>query len=322
MRAIYVERCGGPDVLQCTEISVPEPGEGEALVRVTAAGVNFIDVYYRTGLYPSALPFIAGQEASGVVQGLGRGVTWPRVGDQVAWATHRGSYSEYAAVPASELVPLPSSIDDRVAAAVLLQGMAASYLTSDTYPVRPGDIVLIHAAAGGLGQVLSQMALQRGAQVIGTVSTARKATVAHDLGIEHIILYEDMDFASEVSRLTRGRGVDVVYDSVGRTTFAGSLRSLRPRGHLVLCGLSSGPIPPFDVNELQRHGSLYVTRTSMADYVSERKPLLAHASAVFKAVASGKLRVRIHEAYDLADAPLAHRALEARETLGKLLLIP
>lgn len=320
-RGILVDRLGGPDVLRYGSLPKPSPAEDEALVRLTAIGVNFIDVYFRTGTYPSTLPFVPGQEAAGVVEAVGSGVEDVAVGDRVAFATHRGSYAEYAAVPARKLVPVPDGVDDRAAAAAILQGMAAHYLTHATYPVERGDTVLVHAVAGGLGLLLAQMARRRGATVIGTTSSPEKAAVARDAGVDHVILYTETDFEADVRRLTGGEGVAAVYDSVGKATFDASMRCLRRRGYMVLCGLSSGPVPAVDPALLQRLGSLFLTRTSLADHVYDRESLLRHGGAVLQQVAVGDLQLRIAKLFPLAGAAEAHRALESRSTAGKLLLV-
>jgi NADPH2:quinone reductase len=322
MKAIQVLEPGGPEKLQLVETPVPRPGPKEALVRVAASGVNFIDVYFRTGLYKSALPIALGQEGAGTVEEVGAEVTEVAPGDRVAWAMPRGSYAEYAVAPAWQLVKMPDNLDFRTAAAIMLQGMTAHYLTHSTFDLKPGDACLVHAAAGGAGGLIAQMAKIRGAQVFGTVSTEEKAAIARENGVDEAILYTSQEFDAEVRRLTNGRGVDVVYDSVGRTTFEKSLNSLRPRGLLALFGQSSGPVPPFDPNTLNGKGSLFLTRPSLGHHTLTRKELLWRAGDVLAWVASGKLKPRIDRAYPLAEAAEAHRALESRQTAGKLLLIP
>jgi NADPH:quinone reductase len=320
MRAIVVERTGGPEVLELRETVRPDPGAGEVRIRVEAAGVNFIDVYHRTGLYPMPLPFTPGSEAAGTVDAVGEGVTGVREGDRVAYAMSPGSYAEFAVVPAERLVAVPDGVDVRQAAAAMLQGMTAHYLVTGAYAVREGDTVLVHAAAGGTGLLLVQMAKQRGARVIGTVSTEAKDRHARDAGADEVIRYTEQDFEAETRRLTDGRGVQAVYDSVGRSTFEGSLRSLAPRGTLVLFGQSSGPVEPFDPALLARHGSLFLTRPSLAHYTADREELLRRAGEVLDGVRAGTLRLRIERTYPLAAAADAHRDLEGRSTTGKLLL--
>ena len=322
MRAIRIHQFGGPEVLQLEEVSAPEPGEGEARLTVEAVGVNFIDIYHRTGLYPSPLPFTPGMEAAGVVEAVGPGVYEVEVGDRVAYAMEQGSYAEAAVVPAWKLVQLPEGLDAESGAAAMLQGMTAQYLTQSTYPIAGGETVLVHAAAGGVGLLLVQMAKRLGATVIGTVSTEEKARLAREAGADHVILYTEADFAEETGRLTDGRGVHVVYDSVGQTTFEGSLASLRPRGMLALYGQSSGPVPPTDPAVLSTGGSLFLTRPGLGDYMAERGELLERAGEVLHAVATGELRLRIDRTYPLGEAAEAHRALEGRQTTGKVILVP
>lgn len=322
MHAIVVEQTGGPEVLTYRQTDTPEPGPGEARVRIEAAGVNFIDVYHRTGLYPRTLPFTPGSEAAGVVDAVGPDVTEVAVGDRVAYAMQPGAYAEYAVVPAERLVKIPAGVTAEQAAAVMLQGMTAHYLVTGSYRVREGDTVLVHAAAGGTGLLLVQLARRAGARVIGTVSTAEKEQLAREAGADEVIRYTEHDFEAETRRLTDGRGVQAVYDSVGRTTFLRSLRSLAPRGTLVLFGQSSGPVEPFDPQLLARHGSLFLTRPSLAHYTATREELLWRAGEVLDAVAAGTLRLRIDRALPLSAAAEAHRALEGRQTTGKLLLIP
>ena len=322
MRAIRVHEYGGPEVLQLEEVTLPEPGGGEALVTVEAAGVNFIDVYHRTGLYPGALPFTPGMEAAGVVEAVGPGVYEVEVGDRVAYAMERGSYAERAVVPAWKLVRLPEGLDAEAGAAAMLQGMTAHYLTRSTYPLAGGETALVHAAAGGVGLLLVQMAARIGATVIGTVSTEEKARLAREAGADAVILYTEGDFAEEALRLTDGRGVHVVYDSVGQATFDQSLACLRPRGLLALFGQSSGPVPPIDPSVLATGGSLFLTRPGLAHYAADRGELLERAGDVLHWVATGELRLRIDRTYPLSEAAEAHRALEGRQTAGKVLLAP
>jgi NADPH2:quinone reductase len=290
------------------------------LVKIMASGVNFIDIYFRMGLYKADLPIVLGNEGAGVVDAVGPEVTDLAVGDRVAYAMTRGSYAEYAVVPAAQLVKIPEGLDFQHAAAAMLQGMTAHYLTHSTYPLKSGDTCLVHAAAGGAGGLIVQMAKMLGARVFGTVSTDEKARIAREHGADETILYTKQDFEAEVKRLTNGRGVDVVYDSVGKTTFDQSLGSLRPRGLLALFGQSSGPVPPFDPNILNGKGSLYLTRPSLGHYVATRDELLWRAGDVLNWIAAGKLKLRIDRAYPLSDAAAAHRDLEGRKTAGKLLL--
>ena len=305
------------------DVALPEPGGGEALVTVEAAGVNFIDVYHRTGLYPGALPFTPGMEAAGVVEAVGPGVYEVEVGDRVAYAMERGSYAERAVVPAWKLVRLPESLDAEAGAAAMLQGMTAHYLTRSTYPLAGGETALVHAAAGGVGLLLVQMAARIGATVIGTVSTEEKARLARKAGADAVILYTEGDFAEEALRLTDGRGVHVVYDSVGQATFDQSLACLRPRGLLALFGQSSGSVPPIDPSVLATGGgSLFLTRPGLAHYAADRGELLERAGDVLHWVATGELRLRIDRTYPLSEAAEAHRALEGRQTAGKVLLAP
>jgi len=322
MKSIQVKELGGPEKLQLVETETPQPGPGQALVRVAASGVNYIDVYFRTGQYKAPLPVMLGNEGAGTFQAAGPGVSEVAPGDRVAWAMTRGSYAEYALVPAAQLVKIPEGLDFRTAAAVMLQGMTAHYLTHSTYPLKAGDTCLVHAAAGGAGGLIAQMAKMLGARVFGTVSTEEKAAVARQHGVDQAILYTETDFEAEVKRLTGGRGVDVVYDSVGATTFDKSLNCLRPRGMLALFGQSSGPVPPFDPAILNAKGSLFLTRPGLVHHLLTREELLWRAGDVLGWTASGKLKPRIDRAYPLADAAAAHRDLEARRTAGKLLLIP
>lgn len=320
MRAIQIQQVGGPEVLQLRDVEQGEPAPGEAQVRLEYSGVNFIDVYHREGRYAVALPFVPGSEGGGVVQRVGEGVTEVAAGQRVAWASHLGSYGETASVPAAKLVPLPDEVTTEQAAAAMLQGMTAHYLVRSTWPLQKGETALIHAAAGGVGLLLCQMARQIGARVIGTVSTEEKARLAREAGASEVILYTKDDFEPEVKRLTGGRGVDVIYDSVGRTTFMKGLSCLRPRGMMVLFGASSGAVEPFDPILLNTKGSLYVTRPKLGDYVLTREELLKRAGDVLRDVASGSLKLRIDRVYPLAEAEQAHRDLESRRTTGKLLL--
>jgi NADPH2:quinone reductase len=322
MKAIRVHQFGDPEVLRYEEVPLPEPGAGEARVKIEAAGVNFIDIYHRTGKYPGQLPITLGTEGAGVVDAVGSGVSDVKPGDRVAYAMQQGAYAEYAAVPASKLVLIPDNVDTREAAAVMLQGMTAHYLCYSTYPLQPGETALIHAAAGGVGLLLVQVAKRCGARVLGTVSTEEKARLAREMGADEVILYTQADFEAETRRLTAGQGVDVVYDSVGKTTFDQSLNCLKPRGYLVLFGQSSGPVPPLDPQTLNAKGSLFLTRPTLGHYVANRKELLERAGDLFEWMASGELHVRIDQTFPLAEAAEAHRYLEARKTKGKLLLVP
>lgn len=322
MHAIRVHEYGGPEVMRLNDIPVPEPGPGEARVKIAAAGVNFIDIYQRSGQYKGALPMTLGMEAAGIVDAVGPDVSDVRVGDQVVYAMRQGAYAEYAIVPAAMLAPVPEGIDLQHAAAVMLQGMTAHYLAYSAYPLRQGDVALIHAAAGGVGLLLVQIAKRCGARVIGTVSTEEKAALARAAGADEIILYTQEDFSTAVRRLTDGAGVHVVYDSVGKTTFEGSLNCLRPRGYMVLFGQSSGAVPPFDPQVLNAKGSLFLTRPSLGHYLLTRDELLWRAGDLFTWMATGELKVRIDATYPLEQAAEAHRALASRATSGKLLLLP
>jgi len=308
--------------MELVELPVPQPKANEALVKVAAAGVNFIDVYNREGRYKAPLPFVLGQEGAGTVTAVGADVKGLKVGDRVAWTSVLGSYAEFVAVPADRLVPIPRGVNERQAAATMLQGMTAHYLSHDTHPLKRGETALIHAAAGGVGMLLVQMAHNIGGRVIGTVSTEEKAKLARDVGADEIILYSTSDFEEETKRLTGGKGVDVVYDSVGKTTFEKGLNVIRPRGMMVLFGGSSGAVPPFDPIVLTQKGSLFLTRPSLNNYIATREELLARSGAVFGMIAAEKLKLRIEHTYSLAEAERAHRDLEARKTTGKLLLIP
>ncbi len=322
MKAIVVENCGGPEVLAYREAEKPTPKAGEVLVKLAASGLNFIDVYHRTGLYPMPRPFIPGMEAAGTVEACGAGVTEVAVGDRVAYAMNPGAYAEYAVVPAWKLVNVPTSVSDEQAAAAMLQGMTAHYLVTSVYPLQAGETALIHAAAGGVGLLLIQMVKNIGARAIGTVSTAAKADLARAAGADELILYTEQDFEAETRRLTDGKGVSVVYDSVGKDTFMPSLNCLAPRGMLALFGQSSGSVPAFDPGLLAQKGSLFLTRPSLAHYAATREELLWRAGDVFNWISAGKLNLRIEQTFPLADAAEAHRQLEGRKTTGKVLLIP
>jgi NADPH:quinone reductase len=322
MKAIQVKQPGGPEAMELVELPVPVPKANEVLVKLAASGVNFIDVYFREGRYKAPLPIVLGQEGAGVVTAVGGDVKSLKVGDRVAWSGLHGSYAEYAAVLADRLVPIPAGVTEEQAAAVMLQGMTAHYLSHDTFPLKSGQTALVHAAAGGVGLLLVQMAHNACARVIATVSTDEKAKLAREAGADDVILYTQSDFEVETKRLTGGKGVDVVYDSVGKTTFEKGLNILRPRGFMVLFGGSSGAVPPFDLIQLSQKGSLYVTRPSLANYIATREELLARAGAVFGMIAARKLKLRAEHLYPLAEAQRAHRDLEGRKTTGKLLLIP
>ncbi|MDT4954260.1 MAG: NADPH:quinone reductase [Acidobacteriota bacterium] len=322
MKAIVVEEYGGPEKLVYRDVDKPKPKAGEALVRIEAIGVNYIDVYHRTGLYPLPLPFTSGSEASGTVEAVGDDVNEIRVGDRVAYAMSLGAYAEYAAVPTARLVKVPENVDAETAAAAMLQGMTAHYLVTSTYMLKRGDAALVHAAAGGVGLLLIQMAKRIGARVFGTVSTEEKARLAREAGADEVIIYTKQDFQEEIKRATEGKGVEVVYDSVGKTTFIKSLESLAPRGLLALFGQSSGPVPPFDAALLAQKGSLFLTRPSLAHYTATREELLWRAGEVFKWIVAGQLKLRIGKRFPLAEASEAHRQLEGRATTGKVLLIP
>lgn len=323
MRAVVVREQGGPEVLEVLERETPEPGEGQVRVDVQAAGVNFIDIYQRSGAYPMSMPFVAGSEGAGTVGAVGPGVTEVSVGDLVTWAMVPGSgYAEQSLVPADRLVPVPEGVSAEQAAAVMLQGMTAHYLVESTFPAQEGQTALVHAAAGGVGLLLCQMLAARGVRVIGTTSTPAKAELALAAGAAEIVFYRDQDLVSEVQRLTDGAGVHVVYDGVGATTFDAGLEVLRPRGTMVLFGASSGPVPPLDPQVLNARGSLFLTRPSLAHYVADRDELLARAGDVLSQVAAGTLDVRIGARYPLVDAARAHADLAGGGTTGKLLLLP
>lgn len=322
MKAAVVARTGGPEVVEVTDLPDPEPGPGELLVDVGAAGVNFIDVYHRTGAYPLELPFVLGSEAAGTVAAVGEGIVGVEPGDRVAWALRPGAYAQRAVVPAAVAVPVPAEVPDETAAALLLQGMTAHYLTHSTCPVQPGDTVLVHAAAGGTGQLVTQFARLRGGDVIATVSSEEKERLAREAGAVEVIRYDRVDVADEVRRITQGTGVAAVYDGVGAATFESSLASLRPRGMLVLFGASSGPVPPFDPQRLNKAGSLFLTRPTLAHYIASREELLERAAAVCDRAAAGELRVHVGGRYGLADVGTALEDLESRRTTGKLLVLP
>ncbi|MEK6574075.1 MAG: quinone oxidoreductase [Chloroflexota bacterium] len=322
MRAIRVHNYGGPEALSFDEVPAPQPGAGEVLVRVSAIGVDFIDVYHRIGRYALPLPVTPGVEVAGRVEAVGSGVTEFRAGHRVACFLNNGGYAEYVSAAASRVIPLPDGVDERSAAASLVQGMTAQILVDEVYPLKPGDTCLVHAAAGGVGLLLTQLAKKRGARVIATVSTDAKAQLAREAGADDVILYTQADFEIETKQLTNGAGVNVAYDSVGKTTFEKGLNVLKPRGMMVLYGSSSGPAPLLDPNSLGGKGSLFVTRPSIYHYIAQREALLKSAGSVFKWIASGELNLRIERTYLLADAAQAHRDLEGRVTTGKLLLLP
>lgn len=322
MNAIRVTKRGGPEVLLQEELPLPDPGPTEALVRLEAIGVNYIDTYQRSGIYKVALPFTPGSEAAGVVEAVGAEVSEPGVGDRVAYAGVLGAYATHAVVPAARLVEIPDGVETLTAAAVMLQGMTAHYLSHTTYPLKEGDTALVHAAAGGVGLLLVQMAKMRGARVIGTVSTQAKASLAAGAGADHVILYTSHDFEAEAKRFTDGRGVQVVYDGVGKTTYEQGMNCLVPRGYFVLFGAASGPVPPVDPQILSAKGSLFLTRPTMGHYTATRDELLWRAGDVLGWVASGRLKVRIDSTFPLANAGEAHHRLESRQSAGKILLVP
>jgi NADPH2:quinone reductase len=321
MKAIRVHEFGGPEVLRYDDLPLPEPGAGEARVKLAAIGVNFIDIYHRKGQYPGKLPLTLGQEGAGVVDTVGANVTNLNVGDRVAYASVQGAYAEYANVPVGRLVPVPDSVALDLAAAVMLQGMTAHYLTHSTFPLKRGDTALVHAAAGGVGQLLVQLAKRCGARVIGTASAA-KLNLARAAGADEVIAYNEEDFEAAIKQLTDGNGVDVVYDSVGKTTFDKSLNCLRKRGYMVLFGQSSGPVPPLDPQILNGKGSLFLTRPTLAHYTTTREELLGRANDLFGWIAASELKVTIDKTFLLAQAAEAHRYLESRQTKGKVLLVP
>ena len=322
MKAIVVNECGGPESLVYQDVPTPAPKAGEAFVKLEAVGLNYIDVYHRTGLYPLPRPFIPGMEAAGVVEAVADEVTEVAVGDRVAYAMQPGAYAEYASVPAWKLVSVPAGVSAEQAAATMLQGMTAHYLVTSVHPLKAGETALVHAAAGGVGLLLIQLAKRIGARVIGTVSTEAKAELARAAGADEVILYTDQDFEQETRRLTGGRGVNVVYDSVGRDTFLKSLNCLASRGMLALFGQSSGPVEPFDPALLAQKGSLFLTRPSLAHYAATREELLWRAGELFNWIAAGELSLRIEKTFSLADAAEAHRQLEGRKTTGKVVLLP
>ena len=322
MKAIQVSQTGGPEMLVPVELPAPKPKANEAVVQIKAAGVNFIDVYFREGRYPAQLPFVNGQEAAGIVTEIGSDVTEVQVGDRVAYSSALGSYAEYAAVPAARLVKIPDDLSFEQAAAAMLQGMTAHYLLHSTYKLQAGETALIHAAAGGVGLLLVQMAKKIGARVIGTAGTQDKAQLAREAGADECIIYTEADFETETRRLTGGKGVNVIYDGVGKATFEKGLNVLLPRGYLVLFGGSSGAVPPFDLIKLSQKGSLFVTRPTLAHYTATREELEWRANDVLSWIAAGALKISIHKTYPLAEAAQAHRDLEGRKTTGKLLLVP
>ena len=322
MKAVRVHQHGGPEVMKLEELPTPAPGPGQARVKIEACGVNFIDIYQRSGLYKGALPFALGLEGAGTVEAVGPNVSEVKVGDRVAWTGTPGSYATHNVIPADRLVVLPAKLSFQDGAAAMLQGMTAHYLSHATYPLKPGDSCLVHAAAGGVGLLLCQMAKMRGARVIGTVSTEAKAKLAREAGADEVILYTQQDFEAEVKRLTGGKGVNVVYDSVGKDTFDKSLNCLAPRGYLVFFGQSSGPVPPFDVPVLGAKGALFLTRPSLVNYTGTREELLQRAGDVLGWIAAGKLRLRVERTYPVAEAAEAHKALAGRQTTGKILLLP
>jgi NADPH:quinone reductase len=322
MKAVRIHAPGGPEVMRYEDVPTPTPKAGEAVVKVEAAGINYIDVYFRSGQYKAELPLTIGMEAGGTVSAVGSGVTDVKVGDKVAYTGVPGAYAEYATVPAARLVALPAGLTPKQGAAAMLQGMTAHYLACSTYPLAPGDACLVHAAAGGVGLLLCQIAKMRGARVIGTVSTEEKAKLAREAGADDVILYMTQDFEAEVKRLTNGQGVHVVYDSVGKTTFDKGFNCLRPRGMMALYGQSSGPVGPFDLQVLNAKGSLFVTRPSLNHHVASRDELMQRAGELLGWIRDGKLKLRTEFEFALKDAPEAHRALEGRKTTGKVLLIP
>ena len=322
MNAIQIHETGGPEVLQLAELPIPQPGPGQVLIRVEATGVNFIEIYFRKGVYKAALPLTLGSEAAGTVEELGPGVTGFKAGDAVASVGVLGSYAEYALVPAAQLVKVPDTLTPEQAAAAMLQGMTAHYLTHSTYPLKAGDTALVHAGAGGVGLLLTQMAVRLGARVITTVSTAAKAELSRESGASDVILYTEQEFEPEVKRLTAGKGVDVVYDSVGKTTFDSSLNCLRPRGLLALFGASSGPVPPFDLIQLSGKGSLFITRPTLWHYIATRAELEWRSGDVLGWAAKGELKLRTEHMYPLAEAAKAQTDLADRRTTGKILLEP
>lgn len=321
MKAIRVSHIGGPEVMELVETPVPQPKPGEALVKVTVAGVNSIDGHFRDGSLRTPLPFVPGQEGAGVVTALGPQAKGVKIGDRVAWSGTLGSYAESVAAVADSLVPLPASISDEQAAAVMVHGLTAHYLANDAHKLKAGETALVHAAAGGVGLLLVQMARAIGARVIGTASSEAKAQLAREAGADEVIVFTKHDFEEEVTRLTGGKGVDVVYDGVGKATFEKNLNVMRLRGMLVLYGMSSGPVPPVDPAKLSEKGSLYMARTTLAHFTATREELLARTGALFAMIADGRLKLRIAKSYPLAEAAQAHRDMEARQVAGKLLLV-
>ncbi|MGH9634891.1 MAG: quinone oxidoreductase family protein [Candidatus Angelobacter sp.] len=322
MKAIQVQKTGGPEVLTLVDLSIPKPKANEAVVKIAASGINFIDVYFREGRYPATLPFVDGQEAAGTVTEVGSEVKSVKPGDRVAYSNVIGSYAEYAAVPAERLVQVPDKISDQQAAAAMLQGMTAHYLINTTYPLKKGETALIHAAAGGVGLLLVQMAKNIGARVIGTAGSEEKAKLARDAGADEVIIYTNQDFEAETKRLTENKGVHVVYDGVGKSTFEKGLNVLRPRGYMVLFGGASGAVSPFDPIALSQKGSLFVTRPSLVHYIATRQELEHRSSDVFNMIVAGKLKLRVGHVYKLEEVQQAHRDLEGRKTTGKILLVP
>lgn len=322
MKAIRVNKFGGSDVLSYEDMSMPEPKENEARVKIEVAGVNYIDIYQRTGLYPNEVPFTPGMEAAGVVDAVGGNVSEVSKGDRIAYAMNIGSYAEYVIVPAWKLVKIPDDIDIKTACASMLQGMTAHYLTHSTFKIKKNNTILLHAATGGVGLLLTQIAKKLGARVIGTVSTEEKAKLAKEAGADEIILYTKEDFEVEVKKLTNNNGVDVVYDSVGKTTFLKSLNCLKPRGLLVSFGQSSGAIPEFNTRILSEKGSLFLTRPTLANYATNNEDIMQRTNDLFQWINSGELKIRIHKTFPLSEAKEAHKELESRKTMGKLLLIP
>jgi len=322
MQAIQVQTPGGPEALQLVNLPVPIPKPNEAVIKISAAGVNFVDVYFREGRYSTPLPFVAGQEASGIVSDVGHEVKSLKPGDLVAYAGILGGYAEYAAVPANRVNHVRAGITDQQAAAAMLQGMTAHYLVNSSYPLKKGETALIHAAAGGVGLLLVQMARNIGARVIGTAGSEDKANLAREAGADEVILYDRQDFEAETKRITEGKGVHVIYDGVGKSTFDKDLNILRPRGYLILFGAASGPVPPFDPVKLSQKGSLFLSRPTLVNYIATREELELRAADVFSMISAGKLKLRVEHVYRLREAQQAHRDLEGRKTTGKLLLIP
>jgi NADPH:quinone reductase len=322
MKAIRVQHTGGPEVMELAEVPLPQPKPTEALIKIAVAGVNSIDGHFRDGTFRTLLPFIPGQEGAGAVTAVGSQVKGVKVGDRVAWSGALGSYAEYVASPEEHLVPVPASITDDQAAAAMMHGLTAHYLVNDAHKLKAGETALVHAAAGGVGLLLVQLAHAIGARVIGTASSDEKARLAREAGADEVIVFTRQDFEPEVKRLTGGKGVDVVYDGVGKATFEKNLNVMKLRGMLVLYGMSSGPVPPVDPAKLSEKGSLYMARTTLAHFTATREELLARTSSLFSMIAGGKLNVRIAKKYPLAEAPQAHRDMEARTMAGKLLLVP